>query len=100
MFDDDPVFAEATRNAPVAVHGDARLALHVEVDVAAETVRLAKEIERLQGEIAKAQAKLANENFVARAKPAVVDQERRRIADFTATLAQLQGQAQRLAPTA
>ena len=99
-FDDDTVFAEATRNAPVAVHGDARLALHVEVDVAAETVRLAKEIERLQGEIAKAQAKLANENFVARAKPAVVDQERRRIADFTATLAQLQGQAQRLAPTA
>ena len=100
VFDDDAVFAEATRNAPVAVHGEARLALHVEVDVAAETLRLTKEIERLQGEVAKAQAKLANENFVARAKPAVVDQERRRIADFTATLAQLQDQRQRLAPTA
>jgi valyl-tRNA synthetase len=71
----------------------------VEVDVAAETQRLAKEIERLKGEIAKAHAKLANESFVARAKPAVVDQERKRVADFTTTLAQLQDQAGRLAQT-
>jgi valyl-tRNA synthetase len=99
VFDDDAVFAEATRHAPVAVHGAARLALHVEVDVAAETQRLAKEIERLKGEITKAHAKLGNESFVARAKPAVVDQERKRVADFTATLAQLQAQAERLAPT-
>ena len=99
VFDDDSVFAEATRNAPVAVLGDARLALHVEVNVAAETQRLAKEIERVKGEIAKSDAKLANEKFVARAKAEVVDQERRRIAEFAATLAQLQGQAERLAPT-
>ena len=98
VFDDDSVFAEATRNAPVAVLGDARLALHVEVNVAAETQRLAKEIERVKGEIAKSDAKLANEKFVARAKAEVVDQERRRIAEFSATLAQLQGQAERLAP--
>ena len=99
MFDDDAVFAEATRNAPVAVHGEARLALHVEVDVAAETLRLSKEIDRLKGEIVKAQAKLSNENFVARAKAEVVDQEKRRVAEFTTTLAQLQGQAERLAQT-
>ena len=99
VFSDDTLFAEATRNAPVAVHGEARLALHVEVDVAAETQRLSKEIERLKGEVAKAHAKLANESFVARAPAAVVDQEKKRIADFTATLAQLQGQLERLAQT-
>jgi valyl-tRNA synthetase len=99
VFEDDAPFADATRNAPVAVHGDVRLALLVEVDVAAETQRLAKEIERLKGEITKAHAKLENESFVARAKPAVVDQERKRVAEFTATLAQLQDQAGRLAQT-
>ena len=99
LFNDAAPFADATRNAPVAVHGEVRLALLVEVDVAAETQRLAKEIERLKGEIAKAHAKLTNESFVARAKPAVVEQERKRVAEFTATLAQLQDQAGRLAQT-
>jgi valyl-tRNA synthetase len=83
--------------APVAVQGQARLALKVEIDVAAERERLAKEIARLQGEIAKAEGKLGNESFVARAPAAVVEQERARLADFTATLAKLQQQHQRLA---
>ncbi|HET6600026.1 MAG TPA: class I tRNA ligase family protein, partial [Burkholderiaceae bacterium] len=99
-FNDDAAFAQATRHAAVAVQGAARLALHVEVDVAAETERLAKEIARLQGEIARAQAKLANAGFVARAPAAVVAQERERVAGFTATLARLQDQAAQLAPSA
>jgi valyl-tRNA synthetase len=96
-FDNDAAFADATRSAAVAVAGNARLALHVEVDIAAETERLGKEIARLQGEIAKAQAKLGNERFVARAPAAVVAQEQQRIAEFTATVARLQGQRNRLA---
>ncbi len=99
-FDDEAAFSQATQNAPVAVHGEMRLALHVEVDVAAELERLGKEITRLEGEIAKAAAKLANESFVARAPAAVVDQEKKRAADFTATRDRLQDQVRRLAASA
>jgi valyl-tRNA synthetase len=93
---DEAAFAEATALAPVAVQGDARLALHVEIDVAAEKERLTKEIKRLEGEIAKAQAKLGNESFVARAPAAVVEQEKQRMADFGATLERVQQQFNRL----
>jgi valyl-tRNA synthetase len=94
---DETTFAAATQNAPVAVSGALRLALHVQVDVAAETARLAKEIARLQGEIVKAEAKLGNESFVARAPAAVVAQERARVADFKQAVARLQDQQGRLA---
>jgi len=97
---DEAAFAAATPNAPVAVTGDLRLALFVEVDVAAEQVRLDKEITRLQGEIGKAEAKLGNESFVARAPAAVVEQERGRVADFRQNLERLQGQRSRLVVTA
>ncbi|MEO8058114.1 MAG: valine--tRNA ligase [Burkholderiales bacterium] len=100
LFADDASFAQATRSAAVVVQGESRLALHVEVDVAAETERLGKEIMRLQGEIIKAQAKLGNESFVARAPAAVVEQEKLRVAEFSATVVRLQDQAARLATSA
>jgi valyl-tRNA synthetase len=98
-FDQEAAFAQATLNAPVVVRGELRLALHVEIDLIAEHQRLAKEIARLEGEIAKAQAKLENESFVARAPEPVVAQERQRITDFTATRDRLRDQARRLAPS-
>jgi valyl-tRNA synthetase len=97
---DSAAFAAATQAAPVAMNGDLRLALHVSIDVAAEQARLGKEIARLEGEIVRADAKLANEAFVARAKPAVVEQERARLADFKQTLARLQDQLDRLSGAA
>ena len=99
QIDSDAQFSDATRSAAVAVAGASRLALHVEVDVAAETERLSKEISRLQGEIGKALGKLGNESFAARAPATVVAQERQRVADFTATVARLQDQLARLAPS-
>lgn len=79
-------------DAPVAVSGDTRLMLHVEIDLAAERERLRKEIARLESELAKASAKLANPSFVERAPAAVVAQERGRIAAFGSTLEKLRPQ--------
>jgi valyl-tRNA synthetase len=83
-------------DAPVQIVGDYRLMLHIEVDVAAERERIARDIARHEAEIAKAQAKLGNERFVARAPGPVVEQERSRLAGFSATLAKLREQYARL----
>jgi valyl-tRNA synthetase len=59
---------------------------------------LSKEIARLDGEIAKAEGKLASESFVARAPAAVVAQERERVASFTATRDKMKEQLGKLPP--
>ncbi|MBS3910712.1 MAG: valine--tRNA ligase [Hydrogenophaga sp.] len=96
VFEDEAAWATAAHSAPVAVVGDARLCLFMEIDVAAEKLRLGKEATRLEGEITKAGAKLGNEAFVAKAPPAVIEQEKKRVADFTATLAKVREQLARL----
>jgi valyl-tRNA synthetase len=83
-------------DSPVAVVGDSRLMLKIEVDLAAEIARLEKEAARLKGEVAKAEAKLANASFVERAPAAVVAQERERLANFQSTLAKVLSQLERL----
>jgi valyl-tRNA synthetase len=89
-------FNAAAADTPIVMQGDVRLALKVEIDPVAERERLTKEIQRIAGEETKAKAKLENESFVARAPAAVVDQERQRLAGFTATLASLKDQLERL----
>jgi valyl-tRNA synthetase len=96
VFDDEAAWAAASQAAPVAVVGGARLCLHMEIDVAAEKARLGKEVVRLNTELAKANSKLANQAFVAKAPPAVIEQEHKRIAQFTLTLEKLQDQLRRL----
>ena len=97
VFDDAAAWAQAAQTAPVSVVGSLRLALFVEIDVAAEKARLGKEAARLQGEIAKANSKLSNEAFCAKAPAAVLEQEKKRVADFSATLERIQEQLARLA---
>jgi valyl-tRNA synthetase len=82
--------------SPVSVIGAARIMLYKEVDPAAEAERIAKEIARHAAEIAKFKAKLANASFVERAPAPIVEQERRRLADFEQTLAKLQDQLEKL----
>ena len=97
VFDDEAAWQSAAQAAPVAVVGEARICLHMEIDVAAEKLRLGKEITRLDGEITKAHAKLANEAFVAKAPPAVLAQEQKRVTDFVATIERLRNQLDQLA---
>ena len=75
---------------------DELIALCVPAMPEAERERLSKEIQRLEGEITKAESKLANASFVARAPEAVVAQERQRIADFSATRDRLSDQLGRM----
>ena len=96
VFDDEAAWAAAAQAAPVAVVGEARICLHMEVDVAAEKARLGKEATRLEGELVKVKAKLANEAFVAKVPPAVLEQEKKRLTDYTATLEKLSEQLARL----
>jgi valyl-tRNA synthetase len=83
-------------NAPVQVVGDTLLMLDVKIDVAVERERVAKEINRIEGEIKKANGKLANQSFIGKAPPDVVAQERDRLARFVKTLDELRDQAGQL----
>ena len=96
LFDDDASWQAAAQAAPVAVVGEARICLHMEIDVAAEKIRLGKEVARLEGEIIRANGKLSNEAFVAKAPPAVIAQERKRVSEFVDTLTKVREQLFRL----
>ena len=96
VFEHEAAWAAAAKAAPVAVAGAARICLYMEVDAAAEKMRLGKEATRIEGEIAKAQGKLSNQAFVAKAPASVIDQERARVANFDSTLNKLREQLARL----
>jgi valyl-tRNA synthetase len=69
--------------------GELCLPLEGHVDVAAEKVRLTKERERIEGDIAKTEQKLGNPNFVQKVPPQVLAEHQQRAIDFKAKLEQL-----------
>ncbi|QIK38110.1 valine--tRNA ligase [Caldichromatium japonicum] len=66
------------------------------IDKSAELKRLDKEIARLSDEIARLEIKLANPEFVAKAKPEVVAKEQVKIAERRSALAELEAQHERM----
>ncbi|BET68835.1 valine--tRNA ligase [Opitutales bacterium ASA1] len=74
---------EAVDGAPAAITplGTIYLDLSSSLDVAAERERLGKELEKIEKAIAGTQARLANESFVSKAPPAVIEGAKKQLAD-------------------
>jgi valyl-tRNA synthetase len=70
--------------------GELYMPLEGLVDVAAEKARLAKELGKIAVEIEKVQQKLINPNFVQKVPPAVLEEHRKRLADWQAKEQQVQ----------
>ena len=69
------------------------------VDLARERARLGKEIGRLDTELAKIGAKLANTDFLAKARPGIIDEQRERQADANRDRDRLRAAYERLTAT-
>jgi len=67
--------------------GELFLPLEGLIDVAAEKIRLAKEIEKIQTEIVKVEQKLANPNFTGKVPPAVLAEHQQRLIEWQGKLA-------------
>jgi len=82
-----------------ALLGDMRMLVPMKgvIDVDAERARLEKQRQKAEADLAKTQAKLANDKFVNNAPADVVTQERQRAVDFEKTIAQLDEQLEKLA---
>ena len=89
---------EAPKGAQVVV-GEATILLPLAdvIDLGAERARLAKERDKALAEAAKVEQKLANADFVARAKPEVVEENRERLAGYQAEVARLEAALARIA---
>jgi len=59
------------------------------IDIEAECSRLNKELEKLQGQLARTEGMLGNENFVKRARPDVVQKERDNQQELTSSITQI-----------
>ena len=85
---------EATPACATALVGKSELMIPMAglIDKDAELDRLAKEIVKTQGEIARIEGKLGNEGFVAKAPEAVITKEREKLAGYQEALVKLEQQ--------
>ncbi|GAN53433.1 valine--tRNA ligase [Tanticharoenia sakaeratensis] len=93
-----PLNGAAPKASAQAVLDEATLVLPLEglIDLAAERARLEKDCAKIEGEITKVERKLGNADFVARAKPEVVEENRERLASFSADLTRLRAALARI----
>ncbi len=81
---DNPVDGE-----PVAAIGPVRILASDQLDAGAVAVRLDKRREELEAEVGRAERKLDNESFVAKAPSEVIEEERGKLERYRAELAEL-----------
>ncbi len=89
-FEVDAAFIPA-KGTPVALTplGELFLPLEGLIDVAAERERIGKEITKVESELEKVRAKLADDNFAAKVPAKVLDEHRQRETDWSEKHAQL-----------
>jgi valyl-tRNA synthetase len=90
--------AETPKGAVQIVVDEATIMLPLAgiIDIGREKARLQKEIDKLAGEIEKTEKKLANEQFVAKAPPEVIEEQRERLAEAGQARAKLVSALERL----
>jgi valyl-tRNA synthetase len=95
----EPLSGEPPKGAIQVVLDEATLLLPLGgiMDLAQERARLAKEIARLDSDIDKSAKKLGNEQFIAKAKPEVVEEQRERLAEAEQARDRLKAALARLA---
>ncbi len=104
ILEDEASLDAAVHPAPTRVLGlqfntqfvSLKIALKVEVNTEEEAERLSKELARLEQEMVKCQAKLANPAFVSKAPANVVEQEKTRCAQYETLYKKLTEQRARL----
>jgi valyl-tRNA synthetase len=74
---------------PIASVGSVKVLASPEIDAAAVAARLEKRREELRSEVARAEGKLANEKFVARAPAELVEEERAKLERHRSELEEL-----------
>ncbi|AXK40402.1 valine--tRNA ligase [Crenobacter cavernae] len=84
-------------DSPVAISGEARMMLKVEIDKAAETARLTKEIGKVEGDLTKLTAKLEKPGYVDKAPAHLVERDKAQLAELSDKLEKLKGQLAKLA---
>ena len=93
------VAAEKPAGAVTIASGEETIALEVQefITLSDEVARLDKEMAKLSKDIQGTEKKLSNQNFVSKAPPEIVEENRERITEWTATLAKLRSARDQLA---
>ena len=93
------IAAEKPAGAVTIASGEETIALEVQefITLSDEVARLDKEMAKLSKDIEGTEKKLSNENFVSKAPPEIVEENRERITEWTATLAKLRSARDQLA---
>ncbi len=85
-------FADGDEGAePLATIGAVEILPSAELDAEAVAARLSERRSKLRSEVERAEKKLANQGFVAKAPAEVVDEERRKLDDYRTELEELSG---------